>query len=122
AVLGAEPVGGFWDRATKAVMHRPVVSLVAGAAFMLLAGSFYLGIHTGFTGVSTLPDAVQSKQAFLVLQKEFAGGQTSPAQIVVQGDVASLQIQTAVQKLEQAIANDPAFTGQATVQANDAKT
>ncbi|MDP9242047.1 MAG: MMPL family transporter [Actinomycetota bacterium] len=119
---GAEPVGGFWDRVTKAVMHRPVVSLVAGAIFMLAAGSFYLGIHTGFAGVSTLPDAVQSKQAFIVLQKEFAGGQTSPAQIVVQGDIASPQIQTAISKLQQAIANEPAFSGQTSIQANSSKT
>jgi putative drug exporter of the RND superfamily len=122
AVPGGEPVGGFWDRVTKAVMHRPVISLVLGAAFMLGAGSFYLGIHTGFAGVSTLPDAVQSKQAFLVLQKEFAGGQTSPAQIVVQGDVASPEVQAAISRLQQAIANDPAFSGQTSIQTNDSKT
>jgi RND superfamily putative drug exporter len=116
AVLGAEPEGGFWDRLTNTVMHRPVVSLVAGTAFMLLLGSFYLGIHTGFSGVSTLPDAVQSKQAFLVLEKEFSGGQTSPAQIVIQGDLSSPEVQAAVGKLKQSIANDPAFSGQTSIQ------
>jgi RND superfamily putative drug exporter len=122
AVPGVEPVGGFWDRVTKAVMHRPVVSLVLGASFMLAAGSFYFGIHTGFAGVSTLPDAVQSKQAFIVLQKEFAGGQTSPAQIVVEGDLASPEVQAAIKKLQTAIANDAAFSGQTSIVTNDSET
>ena len=35
------------------------------------------------------PDAMESKQGFLVLQKEFGFGQDSPAVITINGDIES---------------------------------
>jgi RND superfamily putative drug exporter len=108
----ADKRGGFWDRITRGVMAHPVASLVVGVAFLLAAGSSYLGINLGFAGVSTLPDAAPSKEAFLVLQEEFAGQQTSPVQIVVVGSADSPEIQGAVERLRTAVAEDEAFSPQ----------
>ena len=45
----------------------------------------YFSINEGFSGVSTLPDEAESKQAFLVVESEFSGGLGSPVEIVVDG-------------------------------------
>jgi len=78
--------GRFWDRITKLVMGRPVVSLVFSVGILIIAATSFFSINTGFAGVSTLPDEIDSKQAFEILETEFSGGLTSPVEIVVQGD------------------------------------
>ncbi len=115
-----DPQGGFWDRLTRGVMARPAVFLVASVLVLGGLGSFYFQLHRGTSeNVSQLPDAFQSKQAFLTLQREFnAGGVTDPAQIVVTGDVESPETQAAVRRLQAAIAADPAFAEQTTVTAS----
>ncbi len=88
--------GGFWDRATRTVMARPVVWLVAGALFMLTLSLPYWfqshpndngrGIKTGLAGIGTLPDDVQSKQAFDLILAEFPkAGSQATANIVITG-------------------------------------
>lgn len=78
----------LWDRVTRLVMGRPVVSLVLSAGILLVAASSFFSMQTGLAGVSTLPDDIDSKQAFEILQSEFSGGLTSPVEIVLRGDNA----------------------------------
>jgi RND superfamily putative drug exporter len=75
----------FWDRVTTLVMGRPVASLVVSAGILMVFATSFLWIDTGFAGVSTLPDEIESKQAFEILEAEFAGGLASPVEVVVQG-------------------------------------
>jgi RND superfamily putative drug exporter len=89
--------GGFWDRVTRVVMGRPVAWLAIGGAFMVALSLPYWfqahpdgdgrGIKTGLAGISTLPDGIQSKEAFDVIVERFprAGAQAS-VDIVVQAD------------------------------------
>ena len=109
-----DPKGGFWDRITTAVMARPVVFLVASVLFLGWLASFYFTIDKGTTSsAATLPDEVDSKQAFLILSREFAaGGRSDPVQVYVEGDLTSLEVQASIRELEQAIAADPAFADQ----------
>jgi uncharacterized membrane protein YdfJ with MMPL/SSD domain len=105
-----DPRGGFWDRITRRVMARPVVFLVASVLVLGGLGSFYLQLNAGTSqNVSQLSDDLRSKQAFLTLEREFAGGVTDPAQIVITGDVQSGAAQDAIAKLRQSIAEDGAF-------------
>ncbi len=78
--------GRFWDRVTAAVMGRPVISLVVSAGILIIFATSFFSIDTGFAGVSTLPDEIESKQAFEILEEEFSGGLASPVEVVVQGD------------------------------------
>jgi RND superfamily putative drug exporter len=123
--------GGFWDRVTRVVMGRPVVWLAIGGAFMIALSLPYWfqahpdgegrGIKTGLAGISTLPDGIQSKEAFDIIVEKFprAGAQAS-VDIVVQsadgvgtagsepgapGELAQ-EYATAVQNMESAIADD----------------
>lgn len=111
-----DPKGGFWDRVSRGVMARPVVFLVASVLVLGGLGSFYFQLERGTSqSVSTLSDDFESKQAFVTLEREFAGGVTDPAQIVISGDVQSPEAQAAVQHLQQAVTADPAFAEQTTV-------
>ncbi|MDP9329475.1 MAG: MMPL family transporter [Actinomycetota bacterium] len=112
--------GGFWDRLTRSVMARPVVYLLASILVLGGLGSFYFQLNRGSsTGVSQLPDSVPSKQAFLILEREFSGGVTQPAQIVITGSgVSGSGVQPAIQKLNQEIAADPAFSPNTTTTTN----
>jgi RND superfamily putative drug exporter len=119
SAAGAGEPGGFWDRVTRTVMAHPVVSLVAGAGLLLAAASPTLDINTGFAGVSTLPAGTESRQAFNVLSKEFAGGLSSPVEVVIDGDVGSATVHTGIEQLQAALAAD-GFFGPSTVERNSA--
>jgi RND superfamily putative drug exporter len=118
-----EQVGGarrtFWDRVTHGVMRRPVVSLVVGAGLLLLAAFSYFDIDTGFSGVSTMPNDAQSKQAFLVLREEFSGGLNSPVEVVIDGDVSSPEVEAGIEELQRSMGADGGF-GPPSVETNEA--
>jgi putative drug exporter of the RND superfamily len=111
-----DPRGGVWDRITRRVMAQPVAFLVISVLALAVLGSFYFQMHRGTSqNVSTLPDDIQSKQAFIVLQREFGGGRTDPVQIVVTGEVGSPTVQAAIGRLQQGIAGSDLFSDQTRV-------
>ena len=110
--------GRFWDRVTGMVMRRPVVSLVLAAGILLVASLPYLSIHEGFSGVSTLPDEAESKQAFLIMESEFSGGLGSPVEVVIDGEITASAI-ASIEDLQGAMAADPSF-GPSTVERSEA--
>ena len=111
-----DPKGGFWDRLSRRVMARPVAYLALSLAILGGLGIFTLQLNRGTSqNVSQLPDDFRSKQAFLTLEREFAGGVTDPARIVITGDVQSPSAQAAVGELQEAVAQSDAFAQQTQV-------
>lgn len=100
-----ESHGRYWDRITKTVMRRPVISMVLSVTVLVIAASSFFSIETGLAGVSTMPDEIESAQAFEVLATEFEGGLASPIQIAVSGGDAD----ATVSNLQAALAGNPAF-------------
>jgi len=94
----------FWTRIVRAVMRRPVVSLVVAVALLLAAAVPVLSLKTGQEGIKTLPDRFESKQGFLLLNREFPGQTYYPVQIVVQGDAGSGAVKQAVGRLRSELA------------------
>jgi RND superfamily putative drug exporter len=80
-----EREGRFWSWLARVVMRRPVISLVLSAGLLLLCALPVLGLDTGSSGVSTLPDRTPAKQGYLALDRAFSIGRYSPARIVVLG-------------------------------------
>jgi putative drug exporter of the RND superfamily len=112
--------GGFWDTVSRGVMARPWVWLILAASFMiLLSVPFWAQVHpsdngrgikTGLSGISTIPDDVQTKQAFDVIVAKFPrAGQQSSADVVIPGASTDPTVQQGIQKLETSVANDPDF-------------
>lgn len=112
--------GGFWDTVTRGVMARPVLWLVLSAAFMAaLSVPYWLqghpeddgrGIKTGFSGISTIPQGIQTRDAFDVLIAKFPeAGQQSTADVVVPGSMTDASAAQGIEALTTTVAGDPAF-------------
>jgi RND superfamily putative drug exporter len=101
--------GGFWYWTARTVMRRPVVSLVLAGGVLLAAASASFDLEQGEVGVSALPDGLMSKDAFILLEEEFGFGQNLPAVVVVDGRTDDASVAAATERLEAAVAADPAF-------------
>jgi RND superfamily putative drug exporter len=113
-----DKVGGFWDKVTGAVMRRPVISLAAGAGFMVVVGLAFFSMDTGFSGVSTLPDDLESKQAFEILRDDFGlGGATDPVEIVIDAPIDA-GVEASVAALITSISGDSIFGAPAPLEVN----
>jgi RND superfamily putative drug exporter len=106
---------GFWDKLTRSVMNRPVVFVVVSVVILGGLASFYFQLNKGSsTDINQLPN-VPAKAAFITLEREFAGGLTDPAEIVITGDVKTPEVQAAVSTLQDEIAKNPNFSPQTQV-------
>jgi RND superfamily putative drug exporter len=74
-----------WERIAHAVMRRPVAVLVPVLALLLLAGYPFLRLEQGVPGASIYPPGLESRDAYVALQTEFPGGETTPT--IVLADV-----------------------------------
>ena len=107
--------GGFWLTITRAVTRFPVISILVIGVPMIVLTSFYFGIKTGLNDVNTFPESSETREAFIVFEEEFSFGDVSPAgvlspaEIVIDGDIDSPQVQAAIARLTQSLANDPTF-------------
>ena len=99
----------FWGAIVRGVMRRPVVSLVVFAGLLIAAAVPIYGLTLGASGVSTLPDRLESKKGFEALTRYFPQASSSPALIAVQGNVRSPQVRAAIGRLRSELASDPAF-------------
>ena len=70
-------------------MRQPVISILLAGGILVAAIVPFFDIKTGAAGVSTFPDGIESKEAFLILDKEFSAGEVTPADIVIDGDISS---------------------------------
>ena len=113
--------GRFWGAIVRAVMRRPVVSLVLSAGLLVALSLPVLGLETGTAGRSTMPDRFESKRGYLLLNEEFPGQTTDPVEVAVAGEIGSDGVQEAFGRLEAGVAVEPLF-GEPSVEANDDET
>jgi RND superfamily putative drug exporter len=109
AERGTATEGRFWSAVARAVMRRPVVSLVLSAALLIAAALPVLDLNTGFAGIRTFPDHLPSKQGFVALEEEVGVGTTDSVEVVVDGDVGSPPVAAAVEQFARELRRDPAF-------------
>jgi RND superfamily putative drug exporter len=102
--------GGFWDRMSRTVMGKPVISLVLAGGVLIAAVVVFFDINTGAAGVATFPDGIESKEGFQILDREFSAGEVTPAEIVIDGDINSPEVQAAIGRLTVALETDALFS------------
>ena len=112
--------GGFWAWLTRKVMAYPIIGLIVTAGVLIAATVPAFDINTGFNGVDSFPDGVQSKDAFLILEKEFSFGLAAPTEIAIDGDMNSGPVRAAVEQLKATLANDTDFFGELRLDVNPA--
>ena len=74
-----------WERVARGVMRRPIAVLVPTLLFLLILGSPFLRLEQGVPGAEIYPPGVESRDAYVALQTEFAPGETTP--IIILADV-----------------------------------
>jgi RND superfamily putative drug exporter len=109
AESGSGTEGRFWAAIVRAVMRRPVVTLVAAVAILLALSIPVLDLKMGFVGVRALPDRFESRQGFVAFEESFGAGTTDSTEIVVDGDVSSPRVRAAIRRLEGRLRSDDAF-------------
>jgi uncharacterized membrane protein YdfJ with MMPL/SSD domain len=109
----------FWSRTVRAVMRRPLTSLILATAILLVLAAPVLALRSGEAGVSTLPDRLPAKQGYLALNAEFPGETTDPVEIVIDGDAASPAVRTGIERLRERLASED-LLGRAELEINRA--
>jgi len=74
-------------------MRRPIAVLVPTLAILVVAGIPFLDLRQGVPGAEIYPAGVESRDAYVALQTEFAPGETTPITILVDvpGDPTSAE-------------------------------
>lgn len=111
---------GFWDRVSRGVMRQPAISLLLAGGILVAAVVPFFDINTGSAGVSTFPDGIESKEAFLILDQEFAASGFTPVEIVIDGNINSEPVQAGIVRLMDALQSDEAFSAPRPLQVNPA--
>ena len=103
--------GGFWDTTTRVVTKFPVVSLLLVGGPMIVAGAFFFQINTGTNGVDAFPEGSITRDAFFILEEEFAFGfgVVNPAEVVISRDAGDPRVREGIQNLTSALVADLRF-------------
>ena len=119
ASTGTVADSGFWTWISRAVMRRPVISLIGSGGLLLFLGGFAFALSLGYANLSVLPESSSSAQAYTIFQNEFPGADYQPATIVVEADdVTSPAVDNAVDQLLEDLERDP-FFGATTIVASE---
>ena len=113
-----KPRRSAWGVVARTVMRAPVISLLLAVGLLLAAGSSYLDINTGTSGVSSLPDGFRSKDGFNALQDDFGFGLDAPAEIVIDADLQSPDVLNAIDALTARLDADDRF-GEPSLEINE---
>jgi len=101
--------GRFWGAVVRAVMRNPVIYLAGFAAVLIALTVPAFGLTLGASGVSTLPNRLESKRGFEALARYFPQRSASPALITVSGDVRSSAVRGAIVRLRRELVATPPF-------------
>ena len=74
---------GSWAAIARAVMARPVVSMVLAGGLLIVLAIPYFSINLGASGPASIPQSYEVRRAFEILNDEFSAGRLSPTHIVV---------------------------------------
>ena len=96
---------GFWHRLSTGVMRRPVMVMVPVVVLLLFLASPALDLRLGSPDPSLLPSGNEVRVASEQLENDFAPGESSPINVVVQarGDILQLDNLIALDTLAQEI-------------------
>ena len=89
----------FWLGWTRRVMRRPAVSLVAGAALMLLLAAPTLALHTENHGLAQLPKDSEVRQAMDRTAALAGPGLFGPAHVIVSNRAAADETAAAARRV-----------------------
>lgn len=107
--LGRDAGNGIWAKITDKVMRRPAIYAGVTLALLIALAAPAADLNLGFpSGSKALNDAVEAKQAMVLLEDHFTGGLTAPAYIlVVADDVRSDSVESGIAALIEGMESAP---------------
>jgi RND superfamily putative drug exporter len=102
-------VEGVWGRTARALMRRPIITLVVGAGILVALLVPALDLQRGETGAGDMPSYLSARQAYDMLAEDFSAGLTSPLLVALEGDQNDAEVQQAVARLGAAATADGRF-------------
>jgi RND superfamily putative drug exporter len=102
-------------------MRQPLISLILAGGILIALLYPFFDINTGTSGVSSMPDGLESKEGFLILDEEFSAGEATPAEIVIDGEIDSPAVRSAVDRLIVALEAETLFATPRPLQVNPAR-
>jgi len=115
-----ESDGGLWDWIARAVMARPVISVVVTGGLLVAAAIPVLNINLGSVGISSLPENSQPRHAFDVINKEFSDGVLTADIVVDAPNVNDPTVKSAIADLTASLEADE-FFGASKLETNEAR-
>ncbi|HUG83765.1 MAG TPA: MMPL family transporter [Euzebya sp.] len=109
----------FWDRVTRVVTVRPVVSMVLAGGLLVALAVPYLTVELGQNGIDSLPEDSSARHAFQVMNAEFDSGAVQTPIVIIGEDLEVPAVQGAVAQLVAALEADDAFGEVTTTSAPD---
>ncbi len=103
----SEAYRGVWGHLTRAVMVRPLVSVLLAAAILVVAALPYLDLQGGSSGLEALPPG-DARTAYDLLARDFSAGRLSPVEIVLDAPRNSTN-EAVVARVVGALSRDRAF-------------
>jgi RND superfamily putative drug exporter len=94
-----QSTSGVWGTLSRLVMARPLVSVILAGSLLCGATIPFFDLTLGFIGAETLPDHLEVKKGFTLLNREFSVGYLMPAEIVLAGDVGAPETWDGLSKL-----------------------
>jgi RND superfamily putative drug exporter len=114
-----ESDGGLWDWIARAVMARPVISVVVTGGLLVAAAIPVLNINLGSVGISSLPENSESRHAFDVINTQFSDGVLTADIVVDAPNVNDPTVRSAIADLSASLEADE-FFGASKLETNEA--
>lgn len=92
-----------WDSIIVRVIKWPVASLLIAVALLLVASIPLLDLRIGASGIGSMPESFEARQAYDLLSEKFSVGLVSTAYAVIEGDLTDPAIKDGVQRFQQEI-------------------
>ena len=99
----------IWDKITRAVTARPIISVVVTGGGLLAVSTAVLTMNLGANGVTALPEDSSVRHAFEVVIEEFGDGVVSADIVIDAADVTTVAVQSAIAQVNADLANDPFY-------------
>lgn len=102
---------GIAGRIARAAVCRPWLAVVVSVSLLALLAGPGLQMRIGFAGIETLPQQLETRQAFDRLQKDFRVGLVAEAVIVVDSreNTDATDVDAALRRLRDALSADAGF-------------
>ena len=105
--------GGLWSAITNRVLARPTIFATVTVVGLLALAAPVSSLNLSLlTGSQAMHDALDAKQAMVILEEQFGGALATPALVVVDApDVTTPEITASVAWLIQRLGEESAFLG-----------